>query len=339
MVDVVGKENDPMSSLVGTPYFIDPEVLRRRFSKKCDVWSAGVILYILLCGYPPFMGDTDADIFQAILHNPVPFLEEDWAGVPPQARELVLWMLQKDSSRRPSAEAALAHAFFDADLPTAAASPPGSPAGSPNAAAAAVAGRYAATSFLAARFQQHALRTKLQKLAVNLIAHKLTAAEVAHLRLCFEGLDRSGDGRLSLGELRGFLERVGVNGSASPASSSPAGGGTPGGGGGGGAAATPDAGHREARELFAEVDANSNLEVDLDEFLAATVDRCLCIQEENVQAAFHALDADRSGDISAAELAAHFGSFQHAQAAIGVHDLDCDGRLSLAEFRAMLLAS
>ena len=55
-----------MTTKVGTPYYISPEVLRKTYNYKCDIWSAGVLMYIILCGYPPFGGNTDQEIIKKI---------------------------------------------------------------------------------------------------------------------------------------------------------------------------------------------------------------------------------------------------------------------------------
>ena len=63
------EEGEFMKRAVGTPYYIAPEVLDRHYNKACDIWSIGVILYVLLCGYPPFNADTDEQIHQRIRSN------------------------------------------------------------------------------------------------------------------------------------------------------------------------------------------------------------------------------------------------------------------------------
>ena len=60
------KEFVKLKTRAGTPYYISPEVINGSYNKDCDLWSAGCILYILLCGYPPFYGDDDQTILRAV---------------------------------------------------------------------------------------------------------------------------------------------------------------------------------------------------------------------------------------------------------------------------------
>ena len=70
-----------MDQKFGTPYYIAPEVLRGKYNEKCDIWSLGVILYIMLCGYPPFNGENDSEIFKAVKKGQFDFPMEDWKYV------------------------------------------------------------------------------------------------------------------------------------------------------------------------------------------------------------------------------------------------------------------
>jgi calcium-dependent protein kinase len=62
-----------LTSLVGTPYYIAPEVIKGSYDEKCDVWSCGVILYLLLCGIPPFVGHNEKEIMRKVITDPIVF--------------------------------------------------------------------------------------------------------------------------------------------------------------------------------------------------------------------------------------------------------------------------
>ena len=71
---------------LGTAYYIAPEVLIGEYDEKCDVWSCGIILYILLCGYPPFNGDNDSQIFEMIKGGKFSFPSPEWDFVSSDAK-------------------------------------------------------------------------------------------------------------------------------------------------------------------------------------------------------------------------------------------------------------
>ncbi|KAM5561678.1 phosphoenolpyruvate carboxylase kinase 1 [Rosa sericea] len=106
-------EGGSMEGVVGTPYYVAPEVLMGRlYNEKVDVWSAGVMLYIMLGGIPPFYGETATEIFEAVLRGNLRFPPKVFRGVSPAAKDLLRKMMCRDVSRRLSAEQALRHPWI-----------------------------------------------------------------------------------------------------------------------------------------------------------------------------------------------------------------------------------
>ena len=101
-----------LTKFIGTAYYIAPEVISQNYDEKCDIWSCGIILYILLCGYPPFNGRSNNDIYSAIQHSKLLFNKDNWADVSKDAISLIKKMLEKNPKKRPSAEECLNDKWF-----------------------------------------------------------------------------------------------------------------------------------------------------------------------------------------------------------------------------------
>ena len=106
------KQRERLHEMDGISYYIAPEVLEGDYDEKCDIWSCGVILYILLCGYPPFYGDTDEDIYKQVLKGEYDFPKEEWQNVSEEAKNLIKKMIEKDPTKRISALEALQDDWF-----------------------------------------------------------------------------------------------------------------------------------------------------------------------------------------------------------------------------------
>lgn len=89
-----------------------PEVLKKHYTEKCDVWSCGIIMYILLCGCPPFNGDSDKEILKKVSTGDYHFNYPEWSGVSEQARSLVARMLAFDPNMRCTAEEVFNDSWF-----------------------------------------------------------------------------------------------------------------------------------------------------------------------------------------------------------------------------------
>merc|ERR1712157_678144 len=102
----------PMKAVVGTPYYIAPEVLRKCYDRSCDLWSVGVISYIMLCGYPPFNGRNTKEIYKSVMHGHYQFNAFDWKNTSVESRDFIQRLLLLDPSHRMTAEQALNHPFI-----------------------------------------------------------------------------------------------------------------------------------------------------------------------------------------------------------------------------------
>ena len=101
-----------LHSVLGTPYYVAPEVLKGNYDQKCDIWSIGAMTYLLLCGKPPFNGGSDQEIFNNILNTEVKFENPLWENISNNAKSFVKLCLEKNGAKRPSAIKALDHPWF-----------------------------------------------------------------------------------------------------------------------------------------------------------------------------------------------------------------------------------
>jgi calcium-dependent protein kinase len=107
---------EKMHSILGTPYYIAPEVLKGDYDCKCDIWSIGSITYMMLCGSPVFNGQSDSEIFDKIINQPINFPKEKFDKISSNAIDFMKKCLVKDPSKRISAKEGLLHPWFKYQL-------------------------------------------------------------------------------------------------------------------------------------------------------------------------------------------------------------------------------
>ena len=101
-----------LSGIIGTSIYCSPEVLDNLYDEKCDEWSCGVLMYILLCGKPPFYGDYEEEIFEKIKNCEYDFTNPAFKNVSKNCKDLIRKLLHPKKSQRIKASAALKHPFF-----------------------------------------------------------------------------------------------------------------------------------------------------------------------------------------------------------------------------------
>ncbi|XP_045556751.1 calcium/calmodulin-dependent protein kinase type II subunit gamma isoform X3 [Salmo salar] len=111
-IDVQGDEQ-AWFGFAGTPGYLSPEVLRKDpYGKPVDIWACGVVLYILLVGYPPFWDEDQHKLYQQIKAGAYDFPSPEWDTVTPEAKNLINQMLTINPAKRITADQALKHPWI-----------------------------------------------------------------------------------------------------------------------------------------------------------------------------------------------------------------------------------
>ncbi|XP_041001136.1 CDPK-related kinase 3-like isoform X1 [Juglans microcarpa x Juglans regia] len=173
-----------LNDIVGSAYYVAPEVLHRSYSLEGDIWSIGVITYILLCGSRPFWARTESGIFRAVLRTDPNFEDIPWPSVSAEAKDFVKRLLNKDYRKRMTAVQALTHPWLRDDS------------------------RSIPLDILIYKLVKSYIHaTPFKRAALKALSKALTEDELVYLRAQFTLLEPNRDGRVTLENFKMALVR------------------------------------------------------------------------------------------------------------------------------------
>jgi len=193
---LVVEEGKKLDEKLGTPYYIAPEVLAKNYGPKCDIWSCGVITYIVLSGIPPFNGASDQEIMKKVKLGKFSFSDPVWNGMSDKGKDFITQLLIKDQNKRPSAAEALQHPWIQ----------------QANQASKESMSSDVAMSALT-NLQNFNAKSKLKQATYAFIASQLLSKqEKEQIDKVFRAMDLNGDGKLQKDEIKqGYAEYFGRN--------------------------------------------------------------------------------------------------------------------------------
>ncbi|XP_076902493.1 calcium-dependent protein kinase 26-like [Bidens hawaiensis] len=284
------KPGQVFTDVVGSPYYVAPEVLLKYYGPEADIWSVGVIIYVLLCGVPPFYADTEEDIFEEVLHGKLDFSIDPWPNISEGAKDLVKKMLVRDRKKRITAHEILCHPWISVD---------------------GVAPDKPLDPAVLIHLTRFSAMNKLKKMALKVIASKLSEEEIAGLKQMFKMIDTDNSGNITFEELKIGLKNFGA-----------------------------DLEEFEIHDLMQAADINNNGIIDYEEFVTATLHLNKVYKEDSIYAAFSYFDKDGSGFITLNEIQQSCKELgiddAQIEEIIKEADLNNDGHIDYNEFVSMM---
>lgn len=181
------KEDGIYEDFVGTAFYLAPECVRNRTGrelKKSDMWTIGVIAYVLLTGRPPFFGRDNREILKKIISAKVSFPKRSHLSTP--AKDFILKLIMKDPKRRISAQKALQHKWLKGG-----------------------AGTEDLGRDLIESLSNYTSVSKLKKVLVRLLANQMSDSDKKALKFQFDSMDTDGDGNINAEEFSSYLVKQG----------------------------------------------------------------------------------------------------------------------------------
>ena len=252
---------------VGSSYYMAPEVLKRKYDEKCDLWSIGVILYILLTGRPPFDGNDDEEILKNVEIGVYDKTSYPFPSLSSYAKDLINKLLQYDAKKRISAEEALEHQWFK----TAEFKKKDKVNTIPHDLA----------KQLITNMTKYKSNNMLKCAVVAYLVHHLTnTEECMEASKLFIKIDLNSDGKIEKHELiQGFQKYWGMS---------------------------EEEVKEKVDIIFANIDTDFNGFIEYEEFVRAAVNPAIFMSQNYLKFAFNYFDRDSSGDITFEEIKKRF---------------------------------
>lgn len=285
---------------IGTPYYIAPEVLDGKYDMKCDLWSCGVIMYVLLSGTQPFNPsnnnnkDDEDEIYRLVKKGQFNFDGKEWDNVSDMAKDLIKKLLEKKVSKRYSAKDSLEHPWIKSMM---------------DSSCSLLDKRL--LKDMVSNLRNYKADKKIQQSSLAYIVHNLTRREdTEFLKLVFINFDTNGDGRLTKDELINGLKII----------------------------LNHEEAENEVNRLMCIIDVDGNGFIEYEEFLRAGLNKEKILTEDNLKTAFEMYDINKRKRVNAEELGKILGqggdnvNSNVWEELIAEADLDGDGEINYDDF-------